>query len=94
MLNTSFTSRSSSTVKIALCILLAVFFLCANSVFAEEGERLSTEASNEEEKQEKNKRLLLLPFPFFNDTIGTGVGVAAIAEGYIQPQLLSVNFLR
>jgi hypothetical protein len=88
MLNTSFTLRSSTTVKIALCILLAVFFLSANSVFAEEGEQLSSETSMEEEK---NKRLLLIPFPFFNDSIGTGVGVAAIAEGYIQPQLLTVG---
>lgn len=91
MLNAIFNSCSSSTVKVAMSILLAVFFLSANSVFAEEWERLSPEASNGEAKQEKNKRLLLLPYPFFNDTIGAGVGVAAIAQGYVQPQMLTVG---
>jgi len=35
------------------------------------------------------RRLLLVPYPFFNDTIGAGLGVAAIAEGYVQPRTLS-----
>lgn len=37
------------------------------------------------------KRLLTLPYPFFNDTIGAGLGAVAIAEGYIQPQVLTVG---
>jgi hypothetical protein len=36
------------------------------------------------------KRFLAVPFPYFNDTIGSGIGVAAIAEGYIQDQMLTV----
>ena len=37
------------------------------------------------------KRLLILPYPFFNDTIGTGIGAAVVAEGYVQPQMLAVG---
>jgi len=37
------------------------------------------------------RRFLIIPYPFFNDTIGAGLGVAAIAEGYVQPQTLSVG---
>jgi len=37
------------------------------------------------------KRFLAVPFPYFNDTIGSGVGVAAIAEGYVQNQMLTVG---
>ena len=36
------------------------------------------------------KRLLVIPFPFYNDTVGSGVGVAAVSEGYIQKQVLTV----
>ena len=32
------------------------------------------------------KRLLVVPFPFTNDTIGPGLGVGVIANGYGQPQ--------
>ncbi|MEJ2519748.1 MAG: BamA/TamA family outer membrane protein [Desulfuromonadales bacterium] len=37
------------------------------------------------------RNFLLVPFPFYNDTIGTGIGVAGIAEGYPQPQSLVVG---
>lgn len=37
------------------------------------------------------RRLLVIPYPFYNDTIGGGIGVAAIAEGYGQKQMLSVG---
>jgi len=37
------------------------------------------------------KRLLVLPYPFYNDTIGTGIGAAAIAEGYGQEQMFTVG---
>jgi hypothetical protein len=32
------------------------------------------------------RRLLVVPFPFTNDTIGPGLGVGVIANGYGQPQ--------
>jgi hypothetical protein len=56
---------------------------------------LVTPAASEEQTQPaetapKDKRLLILPFPFFNDTIGIGVGAAIVAEGYVQPQMLTV----
>ena len=49
-------------------------------------------AVDEKPSAEKHdyKRLLVIPFPFFNDTVGSGVGVAAISEGYIQKQVLTV----
>ena len=37
------------------------------------------------------KRLLVVPYPFYNATIGTGLGVAAIAEGYGQDRMLTVG---
>jgi len=37
------------------------------------------------------RRFLAIPYPFYNDTIGSGVGVAAIAEGYVQPRMLAVG---
>lgn len=40
---------------------------------------------------QEGKRLLVLPFPFFNDTIGTGLGTAVLAQGYVQPQMLTVG---
>jgi hypothetical protein len=42
------------------------------------------------EEADNSKRLLLIPYPFVNDTIGAGIGVAAIAEGYVQKQMLTV----
>ena len=42
--------------------------------------------------EEQNfKRLLVVPYPFYNESIGTGAGVAAIAQGYVQPQMLAVG---
>ena len=67
------------TILIALVILML-----AVPIFAEEID-LSAD------KSAPKKRLLLMPYPFFNDTIGSGLGVAAIAEGYVQPQVFSVG---
>ncbi|MEJ2690819.1 MAG: hypothetical protein P8130_12900 [Deltaproteobacteria bacterium] len=53
----------------------------------------SQEQPQPAETAPKGKRLLLLPFPFFNDTIGTGLGAAMVAEGYVQPQMLTVASL-
>ncbi len=72
-------------IAITSVALIAVF--CAipriNPVYAEE-EVLPADETYP-------RRLLLVPYPFFNDTIGAGLGVAAIAEGYVQPQTLSVG---
>ena len=86
-------SGTMCAVKAALCLLLTILYISAVNVYAAELELLSTEAPNKnvENGQEKNKRLLLLPYPFFNDTIGAGIGVAAIAEGFVQPQMLAVG---
>jgi len=59
-----------------LAVALAAALLAASPCRAEEAPR---------------KRLLTLPYPFYNDTIGAGIGVATIAEGYVQPQMLSVG---
>ena len=32
------------------------------------------------------KRLLAIPFPFYNATIGPGIGLGVIGQGYVQPQ--------
>lgn len=50
---------------------------------------MSADATTQEDQPPK--RLLVIPYPFYNDTIGAGLGVAAIAEGYVQPQTLSVG---
>lgn len=40
---------------------------------------------------EKTRRLLIVPFPFYNESIGTGAGVAVISQGYVQKQMLTVG---
>jgi len=37
------------------------------------------------------RRLLVVPFPYYNESIGPGAGVAAIAQGYVQPRMLIVG---
>ena len=65
-------------------LVFCIVLLLGNSVNAED-----TVAPAKE--PESKKRLLTVPYPFFNDTIGSGLGVAVIAEGYIQPQVLTVG---
>jgi hypothetical protein len=36
------------------------------------------------------KRFLVLPFPYYNESIGAGAGVAAISQGYVQKQMLTI----
>ena len=67
----------------ARCLL--IFFLSALGFPG-----YAQEANPSVEKQDE-KRLLILPYPFFNDTIGSGVGAAVIAEGYVQKQMLTVG---
>lgn len=45
----------------------------------------------EAEGQKPQRRLLTLPFPFYNETIGPGLGVGVIAQGYLQPQAMTVG---
>ncbi|MGZ8463195.1 MAG: hypothetical protein ACXWWT_10170 [Candidatus Deferrimicrobiaceae bacterium] len=37
------------------------------------------------------RKLLAIPFPFYNETIGPGLGVGVIAQGYLQPQAVTVG---
>jgi hypothetical protein len=56
------------------------------------GEAAGEAVENEQAgSSEPFERLLIVPYPFFNETIGSGIGVAAIAEGYVQPQMLAVG---
>ena len=45
----------------------------------------------EAEAKKPQKKLLAIPFPFYNATIGPGVGVGFIAQGYLQPQAITVG---
>ena len=44
------------------------------------------ESSPKAEGLERPKRLLTIPFPFYNASIGPGIGLGVIAQGYVQPQ--------
>ncbi len=41
--------------------------------------------------EQSSQSLLILPYPFYNDTIGAGIGAAVIAEGYGQEQMMTVG---
>jgi hypothetical protein len=45
----------------------------------------------EAEGKKPQKRLLMIPFPFYNASIGPGVGVGFVAQGYLQPQAITVG---
>jgi hypothetical protein len=45
----------------------------------------------EAEGKKPQKKLLAIPFPFYNATIGPGVGVGFVAQGYLQPQAITVG---
>ncbi len=64
-------------------LIIVLLFFCT-SVYAQDIDLAA-------DKTVSKKRLLLMPYPFFNDTIGSGLGVAAISEGYIQPQVFTVG---
>jgi hypothetical protein len=42
------------------------------------------------EEVQKTKKLLVLPFPYYNESIGAGAGVAAISQGYLQKGMLTI----
>ena len=62
---------------------MIVFLLCSESI-AESSATLASEA-------EPQKRLTVVPYPFFNGTIGAGLGAAVIMEGYYQKQMTAVG---
>lgn len=68
-------------------MLLTIVMVCLNDSLAAGNERSE---NTDVDKAQPSKRLLVIPYPFYNDTIGMGVGVASVLEGYIQPQALSV----
>ena len=43
------------------------------------------------EKTKSKQRLLVLPYPFFNETIGLGGGLGFIADGYLQKRTKAVG---
>ena len=81
------TNRSRKSLKVVALLFSAII------IFASPGyaEKMEDTQSSQYSKTDKSKRLLILPYPFSNDTIGAGVGVAAIAEGYVQKQMLTVG---
>jgi len=56
---------------------------CVES-FAESSATLASES-------EPQKRFTVVPYPFFNDTIGAGAWAAVIMEGYYQKQMTAVG---
>ncbi len=70
-------------VTILLILILIMAGMFPLQLRAEENESADIAASNEEESL---KRFLVLPYPFYNDTIGAGLGIAASASGYKKHQ--------
>ncbi len=81
-------SVSFAVARICLLVFLAVLLAL---VLLLPATSYSQDTPQDPGEGENKKRLLLLPFPFYNDTIGPGVGVTAIAEGYIQRQTKTVG---
>jgi hypothetical protein len=71
----------------------------ANAAPAVAEERLALElpagegqqAGGEAEGKKPKGKLLAVPFPFYNATIGPGLGLGIIAQGYLQPQAVTVG---
>ncbi|GAB6097761.1 BamA/TamA family outer membrane protein [Desulfatiferula olefinivorans] len=70
---------------------LLIWALMAMSVHGYVADLEGIESSVEMEPDQPSKRLLILPYPFYNSTIGTGVGLAGVAEGYGQDRMLTVG---
>lgn len=69
-----------------------LFFLLAH--FISQGyaqESVGTFSPKKPEGEGPGRRLLVMPYPFYNSTIGTGLGLACIAEGYGQERMLTVG---
>ena len=69
-----------------------------NSAPTAVGERFALQADVEVAHQKKGgevikpqRKLLLIPFPFYNESIGAGLGVGMIAQGYLQPRAVTVG---
>jgi len=79
--------RVTPIVILLIGIIALILCVVPTTLFAAEPDLQPTLESS---AADQNKRLLLIPYPFYNDTIGAGVGVAAIAEGYLQSQTMTV----
>jgi len=44
-----------------------------------------------EEAGKSHRKLLAIPFPLYNSTLGPSIGVGVIAQGYLQPRAMSVG---
>jgi hypothetical protein len=53
---------------------------------AKSGQPAGGESVPAGEGMKRHKRLLLIPYPLYNETIGAGVGVGVIGQGYLQPK--------
>ncbi|MDH3997745.1 MAG: BamA/TamA family outer membrane protein [Desulfuromonadales bacterium] len=73
----------------AVVVLLTLLLLLTTlaSAWAED----STYGAATSSEADHYQNMVLLPYPFYNDTIGAGIGVAAIAEGYLQSQTMTVG---
>ncbi len=56
-------------MKITLLTITVLLLLCIPGC--------AQDTKPSEDKTDSKKRLLTVPYPFFNDTIGSGLGVAA-----------------
>ena len=70
-------------------IALLVLLLWFSPVYGESTDPSTTKESTKETQPGRN--YVLPPFPFFNESIGAGIGVGAIIEGYYQKQVRAVG---
>ncbi len=70
-------------MKKVFLILFVLLFICTPTY--------ARDNDGSDDNNISKKRLLLVPYPFFNESIGFGGGVAAIAEGYGQRQMTTVG---
>jgi hypothetical protein len=70
-----------------LCLLVVAVALMASGPARAAEKIIKYEPTQE---LQENKPLLVLPFPYYNESIGAGAGVAAISQGYLQKQMLTI----
>ena len=71
------------------CLMLLILFFLYTPGYADDVKK--TDAMDTPTPERPTKRLLVVPYPFYNSTIGTGLGVAGIAEGYGQDRMLTAG---
>jgi hypothetical protein len=56
------------------------------TVQAKSGQPAGGESVPVGEGRKQHSRLLMIPYPFYNESIGPGVGVGVVGQGYLQPK--------